>query len=333
MYTAQKPLGWGIIGLGKIAHSFVRDLALVPEARLVAVGSRSREKADAFAQQYAEDGQTPVTACDSYEALLALEEVSVVYIATPHTSHVEWSLKALAAGKHVLCEKPMAMTPEEVKQVTGLAREKGLFFMEALWSRFNPAVQKAIDYAQEGHLGKLSYVQADFGFFALDRDPDSRLLNPELGGGSLWDIGIYPIFWAYQLLGMPTSMVVAQTLARTGVDAQLRIDFLYPEATAQLLSSFATFSAMTAQVGGTSGSVLLHPRWHETDRLTLQTPERGIETEVFQLDGKGYTYEIREVIQCISQGRLESLLWSHQNSWELNSLLADVAESANSSGT
>jgi predicted dehydrogenase len=329
MYTAQNPLRWGIIGLGKIAHSFARDLALVPQARLVAVGSRSQEKAIEFAQTHTTSDNQPV-ACVGYEELLALEEVDVVYIATPHTSHVEWSLKALAAGKHVLCEKPMALTPDQVQEVTSLAQSRGLFFMEALWSRFNPAVQKAMDYARSGRLGALRYVQADFGFFALDRDPASRLLNPDLGGGSLWDIGIYPIFWAYQLLGTPTSITVQKLAASTGVDAQLRVEFNYPEATAQLFSSFHTFSAMTAQAGGTLGSVLLHPRWHETDRLTIQTPDLGTETELFDLIGKGYTYEINEVIDCIEQGLIESPLWTHQNSWELNALIIAVSDSANS---
>jgi len=176
----------------------------------------------------------------------------------------------------------------------------------------------------------LRYVQADFGFFALDRDPASRLLNPDLGGGSLWDIGIYPIFWAYQLLGTPTSITVQKLAASTGVDAQLRVEFNYPEATAQLFSSFHTFSAMTAQAGGTLGSVLLHPRWHETDRLTIQTPDLGTETELFDLIGKGYTYEINEVIDCIGQGLIESPLWTHQNSWELNALIIAVSDSANS---
>ncbi|MFM1888108.1 MAG: hypothetical protein RL501_395 [Bacteroidota bacterium] len=329
MYTAQNPLRWGIIGLGKIAHSFARDLSLVPQARLVAVASRSLEKAMEFAQTHGASDDRP-KACVGYPELLALEEVDVVYIATPHNSHVEWSLKALAAGKHVLCEKPMALTPQQVKEVTGLAQRRGLFFMEALWSRFNPAVQKAIDYARSGSLGALRFVQADFGFFALDRDPASRLLNPELGGGSLWDIGLYPIFWAYQLLGNPTSMSVQKIAASTGVDAQLRIEFNYPEATAQLFSSFGTFSAMTAQAGGTLGSVLLHPRWHETDRLTIQTPERGSHTEFFDLIGKGYTYEINEVIDCIEQGLIESPQWTHQNSLELNALIRAVSESANS---
>ena len=171
-------IGWGILGLGKIAHSFAKDMALVPDAKLVAVGSRDLTKATAFAAEYGAD-----SGYGSYEALLDDKHVDVVYIASPHTLHRKHAIMALEAGKHVLCEKPLGINTREIAEMVAVAKRSGTFLMEALWSRFNPALADAVDKVRSGQLGTPAYLKADFAFPALDRDPNGRLLNPDLAGG------------------------------------------------------------------------------------------------------------------------------------------------------
>ena len=216
-------IAWGIVGLGSIARTFASDLALIPGASLQAVASRDLQKARSFASEFG-----AARPYGSYAELFADREVAVVYIASPHSFHYEHTRAALQAGKHVLCEKPMGINAREVKDLTGMAQKKGLFLMEALWSRFNPSIQEAYHMVRQGKLGPLSYLRADFAFPALDRDPKGRLLNPALAGGSLLDIGIYPVFLAYLLLGVPTDFRVLAHFHETGVEKQIGLLFEYP---------------------------------------------------------------------------------------------------------
>ncbi|MEZ4969836.1 MAG: Gfo/Idh/MocA family oxidoreductase [Flavobacteriaceae bacterium] len=185
----SKKINWGIIGLGNIARNFVKDLALVDEAQVYAAASRNLAKAKEFAAAH-----NISNAFGSYRELLECREVDVVYIATPHTSHCELSIMAMEHGKHVLCEKPMGVNRAEVEKMIAAAQKNKVFLMEALWSRFNPSIMKVKQLIGNGEIGPLAYVHADFAFYALDRDFNGRVLNPELAGGSLLDIGIYPIF-------------------------------------------------------------------------------------------------------------------------------------------
>ncbi|MGB3149080.1 MAG: Gfo/Idh/MocA family oxidoreductase, partial [Maribacter sp.] len=220
---------WGIIGAGNIAHTFARDMALVNDTGITAVASRNLSKAQEFASNY-----NAPHAFGSYEDLFKSDTVDVVYIATPHTSHSELSVMAMENEKHVLCEKPMGVNMNEVKQMIAKAKEKKVFLMEALWSRFNPTIKEVKKLVDNGEIGKIGYLKADFAFFGLDRDEQGRLLNPDLAGGSVLDIGIYPIFLTYLLLGMPNNITAKSKFYKTGVEIQTAMIFEYENAQALL---------------------------------------------------------------------------------------------------
>ena len=226
-------------------------------------------------------------------------------------------------GTHVLCEKPLGMNRAEIDEMIAVAKKEQVFLMEGLWSRFNPAIKAVRDLVQEGRLGTLGYLHADFAFYGLDRPVEGRLLNPDLGGGSLLDIGIYPIFLSYVLLGKPTKISSSSKFFSTGVEIQTSMLFEYPNAHAILYSGLSSNSKMEAELSGSEASLLLWPRWHEAKGFTIE--KDGVR-EDFELPpvGIGYTHEIEEVHSCLKAGRKESELWSHQNSRDLMDLLDAV---------
>ena len=313
---------WGIIGLGNIARNFVKDLALVNEAQIYAAASRNLEKAKGFADKY----NIP-KAFGSYKELLECKEIDVVYIATPHTSHCELSIMAMEHGKHVLCEKPMGINRVEVEKMIVAAQQNKVFLMEALWSRFNPSILKVKQLVETGDIGPLAYLQADFAFYAMDRDFKGRVLNPELAGGSLLDIGIYPIFLAYLLLGKPDQILSTSSFHDNGTEIQTSMIFKYPKAQAILYSGFTSRSEMKAEISGEKGTIYIPTRWHEAQAYIV---EKNGEKEEFSLPtrGRGYFYEIKEVNDCINHGKLESTLWSHQNSLDLINIM-DIVRKQN----
>lgn len=315
-------VGWGIIGLGNIAHKFAKDLAQVNDAALMAVASRSIQKALSFKDEF----KVP-NAFDSYEALFKCEEVEVVYIALPHSEHLSWSIMAMEHGKHVLCEKPMGVNLGQVQQMIDTSRKHNVFLMEAMWSRFIPAVQNAKELVEEGEIGNIGYMHADFAFYGLDRDREGRLLNPALAGGSLLDIGIYPVFLAYLILGIPDSIETSAKFIETGAEIQIAMQFTYPSAHAILFSGLSANSSMEASISGTDGTIVIHSRWHESQGLSVI---KNNKTERIHLPtvGKGYTYEIEEVHRCLVNKQLESHLWSHRNSLELIGLLDKIRAKA-----
>jgi predicted dehydrogenase len=315
-----KKVRWGIIGLGNIARNFVKDLALVDEAQIYGAASRNLVKAKEFAAAH-----NISNAFGSYRELLECREVDVVYIATPHTLHCELSIMAMDHGKHVLCEKPMGINREEVEKMIAAAQKNKVFLMEALWSRFNPSIRKVKQLIGNGEIGTLAYLHADFAFYALDRDFNGRVLNPELAGGSLLDIGIYPIFLAYFLLGKPDRILSTSNFYPNGTEIQTSMIFKYPGTQALLYSGFTSRSEMKAEISGENGSIYLPTRWHEAQGYIL---ERNGEIEEFSIPttGRGYFYEIKEVHHCLELGLLESSLWSHNNSLDLISLMDRVRE-------
>lgn len=318
----DQKIRWGIVGLGNIAHHFVKDLSLVANAQLIAVASRSMDKAKEFAGQY---GAT--YAFDGYKALFECSEVDVIYIATPHTSHAELSIMAMDHGKHVLCEKPMGIDRTQVERMISTAKQNNVFLMEALWSRFTPIIQKVKQLIHDRAIGDIGYIHADFAFPALDRDEMGRLLNPELAGGSLLDIGIYPIFLAYLMLGNPKKILASSNFHTTGAEIQTSMIFSYENAQAILYSGFSSKSEMKAEISGSEGSIYIHPRWHDPRSYTIE--KDGV-MENFELPptGKGYFHEIEEVHECLGAEKLESGSWSHQNSLDLAQLLDRVREEA-----
>jgi len=220
----ESNIRWGIVGLGGIAHKFASDLKLVDNTEIVAVASRSIDKAKEFQEQY-----KAKHAFGSYKELFTCDEVDVIYIATPHTSHKELSIQAMNHGKHVLCEKPAGINRGEVAEMVLVANKNKVFLMEALWARFNPSILKAKELVDSGAMGTLRYLHADFAFFALNKPEDGRLLNPELGGGTLLDIGIYPIFLSYLLLGKPNK--IQNQKWKRKYQARMAPSFLSPNGT------------------------------------------------------------------------------------------------------
>lgn len=313
---------WGIVGAGNIAHTFAKDLALVNNNTLYAVASRSLEKAKSFADTY---GAT--NSFGSYEEMFKSDTVDVVYIATPHTSHAELSMLAMDNGKNVLCEKPMGVNMSQVQSMLKKAREKKVFLMEALWSRFNPTIRAVKKLVDTGEIGQIGYLNADFAFYGLNRDKEGRILNPELAGGSVLDIGIYPIFLSYLLLGMPKNITAQSKFYKTGVEIQTAMIFEYENAQSMLFSGLSSNSEMKAEIAGSLGSIFIKPRWHETTGYILEKGDEVKDIDVGKL-GKGYTYEIEEVQRCLESGKLESDLWSHQNSMDLCTLMDSVRKEA-----
>jgi len=309
---------WGIVGPGKIAKNFADDLQLVDGGMLNAVASRSLDRA----QQFAKNHNAPHS-FGSYEELFKSDVVDVIYIATPHNSHCELTVQALNRGKAVLCEKPMGIHKQQVEQMIDAAKKNKVFLMEALWSRFNPAIKRVKQLVEAGEIGKLEYLHADFAYYALDRDEKGRLLNPDLAGGSLLDIGIYPVFLSYLLLGMPKEIKASSRFYKTGVEVQTSMIFEYEDAQAILFSGLTSKSEMKAEISGQKGALFLHPRWHESNGYTL---EKNGELKDFDLPrpGLGYPHEIEEVHHCLNNGMLQSNLWSHQNSIDLITLLDAV---------
>ncbi|MDA9774272.1 Gfo/Idh/MocA family oxidoreductase [Saprospiraceae bacterium] len=312
-------LNWGIIGLGKIAHHFANDLKLAKNNTLYAVGSRSLDKAINFSQLHGAE-----LAFGSYEDLCKNPKVDIIYIATPHDSHAAYSKLAMQNGKHVLCEKPAGINAQEVEEMTRFAAENKVFFMEALWTRFNPTILAVIDECKKETFGEIKQIYADFSFYKA-YDQESRLFNVDRAGGALLDIGIYPIFLSYLLLGKPQSLDSRSILHPTGIDLQSRISMEYKGASAQLFCSLVTPPKVDAFIIGTRGKIEIHSRWHESDGYTITIDEISSRVELPRT-GKGYYYEILECHRCITNNELQSKHWSHEDSINLISILDTVRD-------
>ena len=313
-----KKIKWGIIGPGKIAQKFASDLSLVEDNELSAVASRDIERARLFSDQFNAE-----KSYGSYEAILDDPNVDILYIATPHTFHAEWAIKALENGKHVLCEKPLGLNESQVTKIIDAAHQNNRFLMEALWSRFNPAINDCLNQINQGIIGDPNFLTADFTFY--NNPPENgRLLNLDLAGGSLLDIGIYPLFLSYLIFGMPKSIKAHGILhEKTGADVQVSMTLLYQNATAQLSSSIMTQSDMVAKIAGKKGAIYINSRWHEAQGYRIQTTDGDHQIQKSTL-GYGYSHEIIECSDCLRNGELESKKWSHQNSLDLIRLMDEV---------
>ena len=297
----SRPFHWGIIGPGKIAHQFASDISKINGCKLHAVASRSIERAQAFAQQY-----NAPHAYDSYSDIVNCPELDAVYIATPHTSHFENTMLCLKAGIPVLCEKPFALNTAQARQMVEYAQANNVFLMEALWTRFLPSTLKVMELINAGTIGELVAVKADFGFKA-PFNPESRLFNPDLGGGSLLDIGIYPVFLALLLLGKPQQIKAFANFGATGVDMDCGVLFKYDnQKLAHLHSTLLARTKTEAFIYGTEGTIHMHSRWHEPTSISLISLDGRPENFHFEWPDNGYGFEAKEVMKCIEQGLQES---------------------------
>jgi predicted dehydrogenase len=318
--TMSQPYRWGILGLGGIAHKFASDLKQVEGAILNAVASRSLEKAKAFAADFKAE-----KAYGSYIDLAKDPEVDIIYVATPHVFHFEHALLGLQHHKAVLCEKPIAVNAAQLSRMISEAKRKNMFLMEGLWTNFMPHLQKVYDLTQQEIYGKCLKIEADFSFKA-EFDTQSRLFNKNLGGGALLDIGIYPVYLALKLLGLPQNIKATAQFSKTGVDVSNTIQFHYSGgAVAHLSSSFAKTTPSKAKVYFEKATVELGPRFHETDQLTITT-KAGEEHLDFHYSPNGYQFEIEHVHDCLEQGLTQSPEMSLEASLELLQTLDTIRE-------
>lgn len=311
---------WGIIGLGKIANSFATDMQQVDNSIIYAVASRSQKKANDFGAKY------NVAKCyDSYEELAQDPQVDAIYIATPHVRHAQDTLLCLTHNKAVLCEKPFAMNLQEVDSMIAKAKEYNVLLMEALWTRFMPHFKFVKEELESGRYGKVKSLHADFSFKA-PVNPDGRLYNKLLGGGSLLDIGIYPVFCALALLGKPESITAKGKIGKTQIDEEIEITFNYKTDTrAFLSSSILKNTPTTATLVCDNGIVFLHSRFHQTDKVT--TLLNGVKVEHdFSYNAKGYTFEIMHFADLLRTGKTESPLMSFKFSRMLIQTLDEIRE-------
>ncbi|WGW11112.1 Gfo/Idh/MocA family oxidoreductase [Saxibacter everestensis] len=296
------PLGWGVVATGNIARTVSKDLALLPDARLVGVSSRSQQRADAFASEFGFD-----RGYHGHQALLADPEIQVVYIAAPHGQHFEIAKAALAAGKHVLCEKAITIDSAELDQLVDLAEKSRRFLMEALWSRFVPGMQRALQIVHSGELGDPRWISANLGFAAReDREGDSRLWDPAQGGGALLDLGIYTAMWPVSIFGAPDSVHAVGQLTRRDVDTQTSMTFSYPQGYAQLSCSFAANGPGSVTIGCDRGFLQVPERQNCPRELHITDQDRNTRIERFEPVGVGYVYELREVTDCVRAGKTQS---------------------------
>lgn len=292
---------WGILGTGKIARAFANALKDTPDAVLAGVASRSEASAQAFGDEFG------VTACyGSYQGLADAPDIDIIYIGTPHPQHAANALMALEAGKAVLCEKPFTMNRREAEQVVALARAKKLFLMEAMWTRFMPALAEVRRIVAAGEIGVPSQVIADFGFAATD-DPLHRVNNPELGGGALLDLGIYPLSIAASLLG-PVASVKAQALmGPTGVDVHTGFTLVHEGGGMSLCScSLRARTPAELTIAGPLGHVRMNTMFHRATSITVALADGGTRTVQTPYLGNGYVHEAIEAGRCLREGLLES---------------------------
>ncbi len=294
---------WGILGAGNIAKQFARGLAVLPDATLAAVGSRDADKAAAFAAEFGGERSH-----GSYEALVADPAVDVIYVATPHPLLRPHSLLCLEAGKPVLCEKPFAVNAAQAREVVAVARERRLFCMEAMWTRFLPIYDQVRAWLAEGAIGEPRMLTADFGFRS-GWNPERRLLNPALAGGSLLDVGIYVIALAFHVFGRrPCAVTGLPGLGETGVDEQAAYVLGFDRGELAVLSSaIRTSTPHEARIDGTEGRIRIDAFWHAT-RATLTVPGRDPVVCERPFEGTGYNCEAAAVMACLAAGQTECAL-------------------------
>jgi predicted dehydrogenase len=314
----NRSIKWGIVGLGNIANQFASDLVLIENADLTAVASRDLAKAEEFGGKF-----NALRMYNSYDLLFEDSEVEIVYIATPHNSHAELSIKALESGKHVLCEKPMSLSYQDAQRMIEASKKHNTFFMEAFWTRFIPSVQDVLQKISNGIIGDVNYIKADFAFHGSETE-NKRLFDKELGGGALFDIGVYPLFLSYILLGYPKEILAKAIKHKNNVDLQTSMILQYESGQSVLHASIVSESDMKAVIAGTKGRIELNAPWFIADGYSLYINEEKEATFTLPALGKGYSHEIIECQNCILNNEIESKLWSHQNSLDLSRIVEDI---------
>ncbi|MDY8136317.1 Gfo/Idh/MocA family oxidoreductase [Aquimarina sp. 2201CG5-10] len=314
----DKNVKWGILGCGKIAHKFAKDLMSIPNAIIYATASRNLQKAKNFGKAY-----NSVVFYGSYQELAQDKNIDIIYIATPHVFHFENTMMCLHHSKAVLCEKPFAMNIKQVEEMIVLAKNKNVFLMEALWTYFLPHYQYVLNVIASKELGEVKSLKADFGF-ASDFDATSRVFNKKLGGGSLLDVGIYPLFAALSILGYPEEIEAKAHIGKTGVDENCTMALQYKNGVqASLFSAIDEETTTTANIQFDKGSIYIHSRFHEPSSITIQ--KDGIsETIHFEVLTNGYSFEAIHAQEMLLNDKTESTIMTFEKSLQLIQLLDTV---------
>ena len=314
----SKIINWGVIGAGKIATKFATDLHMVSNSNFYAIASRTIEKAEDFKQKFKAE-----KAYGTYDDLIADPNIDAVYIATPHSFHKAHTLLCLNHNIPVLCEKPFAMNLDEVEAMIQLSKQKNILLMEALWTLFLPHYRYVLDLLKNKHFGKLLTLEADFGFHPA-YDENSRVFDKSVGGGSLLDIGIYPIFAALSTLGKPNSIEAKADFFESGADSNCDITFHYDSAKAVLKSTFLEETKTDAVFHCENGTIKINGRFHEPTTVILIDQYGNSELKSFDYKTIGYSYEIEHFNQLIREGKTESNLMTFEKSRELIATLDQV---------
>jgi predicted dehydrogenase len=319
MVKRSQKVRWGILGCGKIANRFANDLFLSKNAVLSACASREFEKSKDFALKY-----KAIHFFDSYEDLARCQEVDIIYIATPNSFHLEHSLLCLNNKKAVLCEKPLALNASQVKQLIKAAKDNNTFLMEAMWTGFLPNILCVQNEIKKGTIGDIIHLAADFGF-ATDYNPESRLFNPDLGGGSLLDIGIYPIYISLLFMGKPAKIQSSLRYTSSRVDASCSVLLSYENGkTAHLFSSFETTTDIKCEIFGTKGKIKIANRFHEQNEFILSINGMPDKIIVSEKIGFGYYYQIEHVNECLYQEQKESSIMPLSISFDLIEIMDEI---------
>ena len=319
----KKNYRWGILGAGKIAEKFCTALNFVEGSEVHAVASRDRKNAIAFADKF-----NAFTFYDNYDDLMKDENVDIIYIATPHAFHYQQTIACLQNKKAVLCEKPMSLSYRQTMEMITTAKENKVFLMEAMWTACMPFIEKIKSLIKDDVIGKPKYVAADFGF-NTPVDLEGRLYKKSLGGGSMMDVGVYPLFLATLILGDPTLVKTVAKLTDTGVDEYTNTVLQYAnQETAHLLSSISFNTAVKAEITGTKGRIEIHNPWFRATDFSVHSADGSVQNFTMPHLSNGFEYEIMEVMHCLDNGLLESEKMPHQLTLSISKIMEEVLTQA-----
>ena len=319
----NKNYRWGILGAGRIAEKFCEALCFVEGSEVYAVASRDIDKAKTYATKY-----KATRFYNNYNDLAKDENIDIIYIATPHAFHYEQTMLCLQHKKAVLCEKPMSLSCRQTAEMIAAAAKNNLFLMEGMWTGCMPFIDKILSLVKEDVIGQPQYADADFGFLAPP-DPKGRLLNKALGGGSVLDIGVYPIFFATLIFGEPSIIQSVSKLTETGVDEYANVVLQYPDGqTAHILSTIGLNTAIEAEITGTKGRIKIGNPWFKATDFSLYLNDGT--TQHFSMPHlcNGFEYEIKEVMHCLDNGLLQSSRIPHHLTLTISKIMDEILRQA-----
>jgi predicted dehydrogenase len=314
----NKKIRWGIIGAGNIAKDFVKDFPLLQNAELVAIAASDKGRANAFAIAH------KIPLAYTYEELYNSNEIDAVYIATTHNFHFEQSIQSMQHGKAVLCEKPITINDTEFKEMAALSKEKNIFLMEAMWTYFLPAIQKAQQWIAEGRIGKLKVIQADFSF-ALEKNLEGRMYNPNLAGGALLDLGVYPVAAATLFANSkPNSITANGVLTETGVDANTAMILQYDNITATLFTTMEVRMTNKLRLFGDDGYIEIPDFWRGYGCKLFNKDFILVESFDDERKSHGFIYQMQHATNRMLHNEIESDIMTHKRSNIIQEIMTEA---------